>query len=86
MIEEEIKKRFKDCMEQMYPKGCDDLVQIRDMMRIFVMGCMEYGMYLVDPAKVLTKAQLTPEMEKLMEFADLLTTSNWKPDISYKWW
>lgn len=80
----EIQSGFKDAMKHMYPDGVYDVIQIRDLVRTFVMGCCEYGMHLVRVG-VIDKEKITPEMEKLLEYASKMVDVNWIPDKTWKW-
>lgn len=72
---EEIKNKFKKCMIIMYPKGVNNELQHRDLVRVFIMAWME-ALILFNP----NEARKT-----LPQYAPI-TAEDWLPDESWKWW
>lgn len=71
-----MKESFKESIKYLYPAGCEDRLQVRDMARIYSMGWVDQLVVQADPEKV----------KKWVEEYSYMTAYTWMPDDSWNWW
>lgn len=78
MNEAEFKRRFKDCMSQLWPAGLigADRRMLRDLIRVFSMGVIETYLF----------EDLHGPLRRTTQWMESTAHECWMPDESWNWW
>lgn len=75
-IMNKLKERFLICMTIMYPNGVSNIIQHRDLVRVFTMSWVE----------ALLHNNQSEAVQELVADYDILANEEWLPDESWQWW
>jgi hypothetical protein len=69
-----------------YPQGARDLVQMRDIIRVYAMGWFDALMETTTDVDANSRLPALVRLKELEKNMAVLHATDWWPDRSWKWW